>query len=161
MLGFKQSYHVSPIEQHQQALAANVQDDIMSLPDFDSLMDKLMIVDTGLQVIFGMSLVDCRIKQMTEHNQANYQDLMDEAATAVAVLNDEIDYIVRVADGDLTIHEVMQPILEATTFLLGKPPTVRFCQDREEKELMVRVEALTDSFYNTIKQSEEYKRQRH
>lgn len=161
MLGFKQSYHVSPIEQHQQALSANVQDDIMLEADFKSLIDKLMITDSGMEVIFAMSLIDCKVKRMTEHNAENYQELLGDAVSALTVLNDEIDYIVDIADEDLTVHEVMQPILAATTFLIGKPPTVRFCEDREDKELMTRVEELIDSFHNTIKKSEEHNRQLH
>jgi hypothetical protein len=120
-----------------------------------------MITDSGLEAVFAMSLIDLKVKQMNQHNQKNYQELINDAVTAITVLNDEIDYIVDVADEALTVHAVMQPILAVTTFLLGKSPIVRFCEDREEKELMIRVEELINSFHNTIRKSKEHNRRPH
>lgn len=156
MLSFKQEYYLPPVGQHQQALVSNLQDDIMSEPEFKTLVNSFMITDSGLKVVFAMSLVDLKVKQMNEHNRTNYQELVNESVTAITVLNNEIDYIVDVADGDLHVHAVMQPILAATRFLLGKSPIVRFCEDREEKDLMTRVEELINSFHNTIRNSKEH-----
>lgn len=161
MLSFKQEYYLPLAEQHQQALVANLQDDIMTEPEFKILVNNFMITDSGLEAVFAMSLIDLKIKQMNEHNRNNYQQLINDAVTAITVLNDEIDYIVDVADEELTVHAVMQPILAVTTFLLGKSPIVRFCEDREEKDLMTRVEELINSFHNTIRKSEEHNRKPH
>ena len=161
MLSFKKEYYLPTAEQHQQALISNLQDDLMSEPEFKSLVSNLMITDSGLEAVFAMSLIDLKVKQMNQHNQKNYQELINDAVTAITVLNDEIDYIVDVADEALTVHAVMQPILAVTTFLLGKSPRVRFCEDREEKELMIRVEELINSFHNTIRKSKEHNRRPH
>lgn len=161
MLSFKQEYYLPTAEQHQQALISNLQDDLMSEPEFKSLVSNLMITDSGLEAVFAMSLIDLKVKQMNQHNQKNYQELINDAVTAITVLNDEIDYIVDVADEVLTVHAVMQPILAVTTFLLGKSPIVRFCEEREEKDLMTRVEELINSFHNTIRKSKEHNRRPH
>lgn len=161
MLSFKQEYYLPTTEQHQQALISNLQDDLMSEPEFKSLVSNLMITDSGLEAVFAMSLIDLKVKQMNKHNQKNYQELINDAVTAITVLNDEIDYIVDVADEALTVHAVMQPILAVTTFLLGKSPIVRFCEEREEKDLMTRVEELINSFHNTIRKSKEHNRRPH
>ncbi|MEO2282053.1 MULTISPECIES: hypothetical protein [Pseudoalteromonas] len=161
MLSFKQEYYLSPVEQHQQALVTNLQNDIMSEPEFKTLVNNLQVTDSGLEAVFAMSLIDLKIKQMGEHNRSNYQELVNDAVTAITVLNDEINYIVDIAKGELPVQAVMQPILAVTTFLLGASPIVRFCEDREEKELMIRVEELINSFHNTIRKSEEHNRKRH
>lgn len=150
MIKFKPSYLPSTIEIHQQALTQNVQDDIMTTDEFKALMPKLSIVDSGVQVLFAYALVDNCVSQMKEHNATNYDALVFEAVTAVNIIDEEVERIASSTVEKLDASTAMKPVMQAAHFLLNKHPIHKFCEQRNEKDLMQRVTELVESWHMAI-----------
>lgn len=149
-MGCKQSYLPSPEENNRQALVHNLQDDIMDIDEFKASASKLPLSDTGLNLVFAYSFADKVVQQMTEHNASNYQVLLNDALTAMDILNCELDRIIAAAKENLPADQILGPVIDATHHLSGFHPVLRFCDERDLKGVIERVEELIDSLLDTI-----------
>lgn len=150
MMKFKPSYLPSTIEIQQQTLSQNVQEDIMTTYEFKTLMPKLNIIDSRVQVLFAYALVDNCVSQMSEHNETNYDALISEAVTAVNIINGEVDRIATATIEKLDAETAMKPVMQAARILLNQDPIHKFCEQWNEKDVIQRVTELVESWHMAI-----------
>ena len=149
-MAFKQSYLCGPDDANREALTYNLQEEITLVPEFKEVIEKLSITDSGIELVFAYSLVDTKVNEMTLHNQQNYLLLELEAITALDILNAELDNFAKATKTDKPTHQVLKPLIDATGRLTGRHPVLRFCEDRDLKGVIERVEDMIDSLHSTI-----------
>lgn len=153
-MGFNQNYLPGYEEANREALVHNLKEDIINMSEFKQLVLMLSQSDTGLNLVFAHSFADKVVHEMTAHNSDNYQILLNDAVVAIDILNSELEKIVSDAGGNFNAKDVLKPIIEATYRLRGFHPVLRFCEERNQKGVIERVEDMIDSLQGTIQEAE-------